>query len=47
MDAALDETFLPVGAQESPKMEQGEEKHGMEKGEGVESPENGGDRALL
>lgn len=47
MDAALDETFLPVGAHESPRMEHGEEKRGVKKGEGVESPENGSDRALL
>lgn len=44
MDAALDETFLPRGAQESPKLGKGEEKHGVKEGEGVESPEDEGDR---
>lgn len=41
MDAALDETFLPRGAQGSPEMGEGEENQGVRKGEGVKSPVGG------
>lgn len=41
MDAALDETFLPRGAQGSLKVGGGE-KQGVRKGEGVKRPIGGG-----
>ena len=35
MDPALDETFLPRGAQGAPKMGEGTEAPGVKEGEGV------------
>lgn len=35
VDAALDETFLPRGAQGPPKMGEGKEARGVKEGEGV------------
>ena len=43
MDAAFNETFLPRGAQGSLKVAKGEEKNGVKKREGLESPGGGGD----